>query len=91
MSNPPCEFGVEWDTFYDGDTGLHGTHVVIEKTPPVPNQYINLPDHVTLAVQTADGRHFTQDAYVGDGATDKWDSLAEKDFRLVARGTVGPT
>jgi hypothetical protein len=49
---------------YDGDTGLHGTRAVIEKTPLVPNQYINLPDHVTVAVQTTDGRHFTQDAYV---------------------------
>jgi hypothetical protein len=56
--------------FYDGDTGgLHGTRVVIEKTSLVPNQYINLPDHVTVAVQTTDGRHFTQDAYVGNGAT----------------------
>jgi hypothetical protein len=38
------------------------TRVVIEKIPMVPSQYINLPDHVTVAVQTTDGRHFTQDA-----------------------------
>jgi hypothetical protein len=82
MSNPSCEFGVEWDTFHDADTGLHGTRVVIEKPPLVPNQYVNLPDHVTVAVQTTDGRHFTQDAYVGNGATDKWDSVAEKDFNF---------
>ena len=29
----------------------------------------------TVAVQTTDGRHFTQDACVGNGATDKWDSV----------------
>jgi len=80
--NPPCEFGVGWDTFYDGDTGLHGTRVVIEKTPLEPNQYVNLPDHVTIAIQTTDERHFTQDAYVGHDATDKWDSVAEKDFNF---------
>ena len=57
----------------------------------LPSQYINLPDHVTVAAQTTDGRHFTQGAYVGNGATDKWDSVAEKDFtdtpwyRLVPR------
>ena len=27
-------------------------------------------------------RGFTQDAYVGNGATDKWDSVAEKDFNF---------
>ena len=59
--------------------------VVIEKTPLVPSQYINLPDHVTVAVQTTDGRHFTQDAYVGNGATDKWDSVAEKGLQLSHR------
>jgi hypothetical protein len=40
------------------------------------------PGHVTVAVQTTDGRHFTRDAYVGNGATDKWDSVAEKDFNF---------
>jgi hypothetical protein len=85
MSNPSCEFGVEWDTFHDADTGLHGTRVVIEKPSLVPNQYLNLPDHVTVAVQTTDGRHFTQDAYVGNGATDKWDSVAEKGLQLSHR------
>jgi hypothetical protein len=55
--------------------------VELEKTPLVPNQYINLPD-LTVSVQTTDGRHLTQDAYVGNGATDKWDSLAEQDFNF---------
>jgi hypothetical protein len=84
LGNPPCEFGVKWDTFYDADTGLHGTRVVIEKTPLVPSRYINLPD-VTVAVQITDGRHFTQNAHIGNGSTDKWDSVAEKDFQLPHR------
>lgn len=78
--NPPCEFGVGWNTFYDGDTGLDGTYVLIQKTAIPPNQYINLPDYITVVVRTTDGRHLTQDAFVGNGATDKWDSVAEKDF-----------
>ena len=60
--------------------------MVIEKTPLVPSHYIDLPDHVTVAVQTTDGRHFTQDGYVGNGSTDKWDSVAEKDFNFRSSG-----
>lgn len=46
--------------------------MVIEKTTLVPSRYSNLPDHVT------------QDAYVGNGSTDKWDGVAEHfNFRTV--------
>jgi hypothetical protein len=42
----------------------------------VPNRIIDLPDHLTVMIQTKDGRHVTEDAYVTAGATDKWDSVA---------------
>jgi hypothetical protein len=43
----------------------------------LPRQYINLLDHVTVAVQTTVGRHFTEDACAANGSTDKWDSVAD--------------
>jgi hypothetical protein len=83
--NPPCEFGVGWDTFYGEPDAPHGTRVVITKNglPELTSHFIDLPDHYTVSVRTKDGRHVTQDASVGEGGTDKWDTVAEKDFNFL--------
>ena len=50
----------------------------------LPRQYINLLDHVTVAVQTTVGRHFTEDACAANGSTDKW--AAAWQTSLIANG-----
>ena len=83
QGNPPCEFGVGWQTFYEGGSGT-GTYVSIDKTDGfnINSQYIMFPDHYTVVVQTKDGRKHTLDAFVdkGQGLDEKWDTIAEKDF-----------
>ena len=85
--NPPCEFGVSWETFYppvpvDEPPGEapHGTLVDVEKRPIVPNRFVDLPDHFAVVVRTKDGRHITEDDYVSRAATGDWDSVVEKSF-----------
>jgi hypothetical protein len=80
--NPACGLAVGWDTFYDGDTGLHGTRVVFDKQPMPPNNHIVVPDAYTVVVETAYGRHFTQEAMVTNGKTAPYDSPVEKDFNF---------
>jgi len=83
QGNPPCEFGVGWQTFYQGGSGT-GTYVSIDKTNVFTfnSRYIVLPDHYTVVVQTKDGHKHTQNAFVGEGPgiDETWDSIAEKDF-----------
>jgi hypothetical protein len=43
--NPACGLSVGWDTFYDGDTGLHGTRVVFDKQPTHPITSSSCPMH----------------------------------------------
>jgi hypothetical protein len=85
--NPPCEFGVTWETFCPPvpldeppDEVPHGTLVDVEKRPIVPNRFVDLPDHFAVVVRTKDGRHITEDDYVSRAATGDWDSVVEKSF-----------
>jgi hypothetical protein len=86
--NPACGLSVGWDTFYDGDTGLHGTRVVFDKQPTPPNSFIVVPDAYTVVVETKSGRLFTQEAMVTAGKTAAYDSPVEKDFNFP---TVDPS
>jgi hypothetical protein len=62
MSNPPCEFGVGWDTFC-----LHGTRVMIEKLPLVEFQPVS-PPHSGLSADHLDhALHVTVMASAGLG------------------------
>ncbi|AGB23009.1 hypothetical protein Mycsm_02676 [Mycobacterium sp. JS623] len=82
QGNPPCQFGVGWSTHYGGSGGVDSTRVVLDKTGGlgVNSSFIVLPDHYVVVVQTKDGHHHTQEAYVGREATGNWDTVAEKDF-----------
>lgn len=76
--NPPCGVGIGWD-LYTGRNGNRGVMVDIQKTLVV-NDFVSLPDHFAVDLDTKDGRHYSQDDYVSEAATGNWDSVAEKDF-----------
>jgi hypothetical protein len=86
--NPACGLAVGWDTFYDGDTGVHGTRVVFDKQPTPPNNFIVVPGAYTVVVETTYGHHITQEAMVTTGKTGPYDSPVEKDFNFP---TVDPS
>ncbi|AKS35103.1 hypothetical protein [Mycolicibacterium goodii] len=76
--NPPCGVGIGWD-LYTGPNGSRGVMVDIQKTLVI-NDFVSLPDHFAVDIDTKDGRHYSQDDYVSEAATGNWDSVAEKDF-----------
>lgn len=80
--NRPCNaMAVNWTEFEVDAGSPRGVRVVLQKsTAQSPWPEVSLPDNYTAAVQTTDGRHVTQDAYITHDATGPWDSIAEFDF-----------